>query len=81
MQILQDLGYYPTLRSVTPRVCPNRLEASETWIVDLRDRMRIPADDREPALAVDAEVTREQERAAKAELASMRAAIYGKDSK
>lgn len=45
MQTLRDSGYVPALRSVMPRVCPNGMEASETWIVDLRDRMPI-VDDR-----------------------------------
>jgi hypothetical protein len=51
MQILRDLGYVPSLRSVMPRVRPNGMESSETWIVDLRDRMPI-VDDRVPAAEV-----------------------------
>jgi hypothetical protein len=44
--------------------------------VDLSDRMPI-VDDREPTVAVDAEVTREQERAAKAEVEAFKKSIYG----
>ena len=50
MQILRDLGYVPALRSCMPRICPDGLQSSETWTVDLRDRMPI-IDDREPVAA------------------------------
>ena len=73
MQILRDLGYAPQLRSVMPRITPNGMEASETWAVELSDRMPI-VDDRAPPVTVDVETNREREKAAKAELEAFRKA-------
>jgi len=52
------------------------MESSETWIIDLRDRMPI-VDDRPREHA--GEIGKIDDAAAKAEVATMRAAVYGKD--
>jgi hypothetical protein len=72
MQILRDLGYVPSLRSVMPRICPNGMESSETWIVDLKDRQPI-VDDRVPAEVAD------KEKPLNAEVAGYRAYFGTKD--
>jgi len=59
-----------------PRVTPHGMESSGTSIIDLRDRMPI-VDDRPREHA--GEIGKIDDAAAKAEVATMRAAVYGKD--
>jgi hypothetical protein len=76
-QILKELGYGAQLRSCMPRITPNGFEASESYAIDLSDRLPIPADDREPPV----EVVKEATAAQKAEVAAMKEAIFGRDHK
>jgi hypothetical protein len=73
MQILRDFGYSPQLRSCMPRITPNGYEASETWAVDLADRMPIPQDDPVPATEISKPDT------INPEVAGFRAYFAGKD--
>jgi hypothetical protein len=66
----------PRVCGPLPRVTPHGMESSETWIIDLRDRMPI-VDDRPREHA--GEIGKIDDAAAKAEVAAMRAAVYGKD--
>jgi hypothetical protein len=66
----------PRVCNPLPRVTPHGKESSETWIIDLRDRMPI-VDDRPREHA--GEIGKIDDAAAKAEVATMRAAVYGKD--
>jgi hypothetical protein len=57
-----------------PRVTPHGMESSETWIIDLRDRMPI-VDDRPPPV----DMGKIDEDAHKREMEGFREYIHGKD--
>jgi hypothetical protein len=62
----------PRVCSPLPRVTPHGMESSETWIIDCATACPLLMTD----LAIDWKI---DDAAAKAEVAVMRAAVYGKD--
>jgi hypothetical protein len=64
----------PRVCGPLPRVTPHGMESSETWIIDLRDRMPI-VDDRPPPV----DMGKIDEDAHKREMEGFREYIHGKD--